>query len=160
YASLPLVGKHLEPLGAITAMGAWGYRHAPDFVSGAIRNRTPGAAEQRRLDRAMTNEVAAAALREFVSAERCNVAWPAPERIAPVLRGAWQRRRFLFRSTVRYGDSPGQVLDVWRRRDLQGPAPVLVFVPGGAWVVGTRVLQGYTLLSHLAEQGWVCLSID
>jgi acetyl esterase/lipase len=33
-------------------------------------------------------------------------------------------------------------------------------VPGGAWVVGSRILQGYTLLSHLAEQGWVCLSID
>jgi acetyl esterase/lipase len=160
YATLPLVGRHLEPLGAITAMGAWGYRHAPDFVSSAIRNRAPGAAEQRRLDRAMTNEAAAAAVREFVAPERCNVEWPAPERVAPVLRGSWQRRRFLFRGAVRYGDSPGQVLDVWRRRDLRGPAPVLVFVPGGAWVVGTRVLQGYTLLSHLAEQGWVCLSID
>jgi acetyl esterase/lipase len=160
YATLPVVGRHLEPLGAITAMGAWGYRHAPDFVSSAIRNLAPRAAEQRRAERAMTNEVAAAALREFVSPERCNVEWPAPDRIAPVLRGAGQRRRYLFRSTVRYGDSPGQVLDVWRRRDLNGPAPVLVFVPGGAWVVGTRALQGYTLLSHLAEQGWVCVSID
>jgi acetyl esterase/lipase len=160
YATLPLVGRHLEPLGAITAMGAWGYRHAPDFVSSAIRNRVPAAAEQRRLDREMTNEVAAAALREFVAPERCKVDWPAPDRFAPVLRGAAQRRRYLHRSTVRYGDSPGQVLDVWRRRDLTGPAPVLVFVPGGAWVVGTRLLQGYSLMSHLAEQGWVCLSID
>ncbi len=40
------------------------------------------------------------------------------------------------------------------------PAPVLLFVPGGAWVHGSRILQGYALLSHLAEQGWVCLSID
>jgi acetyl esterase/lipase len=160
YATLPLVGRQLEPLGAITAMGAWGYRHAPDFVSTAVRNRVPAAAEQRRLDRAMTNEVAAAALREVVAPERCKVDWPAPDRIAPVLRGAAQRRRYLHRSTVRYGDSPGQVLDVWRRPDLQGPAPVLVFVPGGAWVVGTRMLQGYSLMSHLAEQGWVCLSID
>ncbi|MEO8815779.1 MAG: alpha/beta hydrolase, partial [Mycobacterium sp.] len=54
-----------------------------------------------------------------------------------------------------------QVLDVWRRKDLSGePAPVLIFVPGGAWVHGSRTLQGYALLSHLAEQGWVCLSID
>ncbi|ORB09751.1 esterase, partial [Mycolicibacterium moriokaense] len=39
-------------------------------------------------------------------------------------------------------------------------APVLVFVPGGAWVHGSRLLQGYALMSHLAELGWVCLSID
>ncbi len=32
-ASLPVIGKRLEPLGAATAMGVWGYRHAPDFVS-------------------------------------------------------------------------------------------------------------------------------
>jgi len=159
YATLPLIGRHLEPLGAITAMGAWGYRHAPDFVSTAIRNRAPEAAEQRRLDRAMTNEVAATALREFVSPDRCNVDWPEPDHLAPVLRGAGQRRRYLHRSTVRYGDAPAQVLDVWRRRDLDGPAPVLVFVPGGAWVAGSRMLQGYALMSHLAEQGWVCLSV-
>ena len=160
YATLPLVGRHLEPLGAITAMGAWGYRHAPDFVSTVIRNRAPGTAGQRRRDREMTHRVSAAALREFVAPERCNVEWPAPDRMAPVLRNALQRRRYLYRGSVRYGDSPCQVLDVWRRQDLQGPAPVLVFVPGGAWVLGSRTLQGYALLSHLAERGWVCLSID
>jgi acetyl esterase/lipase len=37
---------------------------------------------------------------------------------------------------------------------------VLIFVPGGAWVHGSRLLQGYALMSHLAEMGWVCLSID
>ena len=55
---------------------------------------------------------------------------------------------------------PAQVLDVWRRKDLPGPAPVLIFVPGGAWVHGSRMLQGYALMTHLAEQGWVCLSVD
>ena len=40
------------------------------------------------------------------------------------------------------------------------PAPVLLFIPGGAWVHGSRLLQGYALMSHLAEMGWVCLSID
>ena len=53
------------------------------------------------------------------------------------------------------------LLDVWRRKDLPSePAPVLLFVPGGAWVHGSRLLQGYALMSHLAEMGWVCLSID
>ena len=78
YASLPLVGKHLEPLGGFTAMGVWGYRHAPHLVSAAVRSRAPGAASQRRQEREMTNEVAAAALGEFVSPERIDVTWPPP----------------------------------------------------------------------------------
>ena len=45
-------------------------------------------------------------------------------------------------------------------RPAPGPAPVLLFVPGGAWVQGTRVLQGHTLLSHLVAQGWVCVTMD
>lgn len=36
----------------------------------------------------------------------------------------------------------------------------LIFVPGGAWVHGSRAIQGYAVLSRLAAQGWVCLSID
>lgn len=52
-------------------------------------------------------------------------------------------------------------MDVWRRDDLADhSAPVLLFVPGVAWVHGSRFLQGYALMSHLAEKGWVCLSID
>jgi len=72
-------------------------------------------------------------------------------------------------TSVRYGNLPSQLLDVWRRKDSPAsgrcpqpgePAPVLIFVPGGAWVHGSRLLQGYALMSHLAEMGWVCLSID
>ena len=29
----------------------------------------------------------------------------------------------------------------------------MIFVPGGAWVHGSRILQGYALMSHLAEHG-------
>jgi acetyl esterase/lipase len=161
-AGLPLVGKHFEPLGALTAMGVWGYRHAPDFMSGVARNVLDrSAAEARSRDRARTNEVCAAALRGIVSAERLSVDWPAPDRFSPLLRAAQQRRQYLYRTSVRYGDAPEQLLDVWRRRELgAGPAPVLIFVPGGAWVHGTRALQGYALMAHLAAQGWVCLSID
>ncbi|MCW2655054.1 MAG: esterase [Mycobacterium sp.] len=162
YASLPLVGKHFEPIGGIAAISVWGYRNAPDFISSVIRNMTASrATDVRKQERDQTNSVAAAALRGAVSAERLDVVWPAPDRVAPLLRGPAQRRRYLHRSAVRYGSAPGQVLDVWRRKDLPpGPAPVLVFVPGGAWVHGSRMLQGYALLAQLAEQGWVCLSID
>ena len=160
-ASLPVIGRHLEPLGGLTAMGVWGTRHAPEFLSAFARGAlTPGAAETRRRQREQTNELAAAALRGVVAPDLLNVQWPAPERMAPTLRGLADRRRYLHRAAVRYGDVPGQVLDVWRHPEQSGSAPVLLFVPGGAWVHGSRILQGYALMSHLVEQGWVCLSID
>ena len=77
------------------------------------------------------------------------------------MRARAQRRRCLYRSSIRYGDHSAQLLDVWRLPELPSePAPVLLFVPGGAWVQGTRVLQGHTLLSRLVKQGWVCLTMD
>jgi acetyl esterase/lipase len=104
--------------------------------------------------------VSEAALRGVVPAEDLDIEWPAPERTPP-LWNALKHRRHLYRSSVRYGDDPEQLLDVWRRKDLPaGSAPVMIFVPGGAWVHGSRIMQGYALMSHLAEQGWVCLSID
>lgn len=162
YAALPVVGKHLEPLGALTAGAVWGYRQAPDILLTAMRSMTTrGAAELRRADRERTHEVSAAALRGIVSADKLTIDWPAPDRFAPVTRAAQQRRQYLYRTSVPYGDAPQQLLDVWRRQDLPpGPAPVLIFVPGGAWVHGGRQLQGYALMSHLAAQGWVCLSIE
>lgn len=85
---------------------------------------------------------------------------PAPDRLPPVWRVA-QHRRHVYRASVRYGEAPSQLLDVWRSKDLPTePAPVLVFIPGGAWVFGGRVLQGHALMAHLAAQGWVCLSVE
>ncbi len=81
-------------------------------------------------------------------------------RVPPYLLARAQRRKYLHRSSIRYGDHPAQLLDVWRRPDVPPGAPVLLFVPGGAWVQGTRILQGHTLLSHLVKQGWVCLTMD
>ncbi|MEO8814325.1 MAG: alpha/beta hydrolase, partial [Mycobacterium sp.] len=160
-ASLPVVGKRLEPLGGVAAMGVWGSRHLPQFFSATAKSwLTPGIGAVRRRERDQTSAVADAALRGVVSSADLDIKWPEPEQLPPVWK-ALQHRRHMYRSSVRYGSDPAQVLDVWRRKDLSGePAPVLIFVPGGAWVHGSRTLQGYALLSHLAEQGWVCLSID
>lgn len=160
-AQLPVIGRHLEPLGGATAMSVWGTRHLPDFIGAAARSwLTPGAGEVRKSQRESTNAVSEAALRGVVAPEDLQIAWPAPERTPPVWK-ALEHRRHLHRASVRYGDHPAQRLDVWRREDLPAePAPVLLFVPGGAWVHGSRILQGYALMSHLAEMGWVCLSID
>jgi acetyl esterase/lipase len=160
-ASLPVIGKHLEPLGAATAMGVWGYRHMPDFVGASARSWfNPGSAELRRQDRDATNAVAQAALRGIVAVKDLAIEWPAPESAPPLCKFR-QHRRSVYRTSVRYGNLPSQLLDVWRAKELPVErAPVLIFVPGGAWVHGSRVLQGYALMSHLAEMGWVCLSID
>lgn len=84
-----------------------------------------------------------------------------PHRFPPLLRARAQRQRYLHRRAVRYGDVPGQVLDVWRRTDLpESPAPVMLYVPGGAWVLGSRMLQGYSLLAHMARHGWLCLAMN
>ncbi|BBY03805.1 alpha/beta hydrolase fold domain-containing protein [Mycobacterium seoulense] len=161
-ASLPVVGKHLEPLGGLTAMGIWGARHAPDFFSGLTKPRRPsdGGDDVGLPDGLSAREVSIAALRGIVSAADLELEWPAALRTPPIW-DAMRQRRYLHRRAVHYGDHPAQVLDVWRRKDLPAhPAPVLIFVPGGAWVHGKAMGQGSALMSRLAEQGWVCLAID
>ena len=74
------------------------------------------------------------------------------------------RRRYVEKAgTVQYGPhGRANRADIWRRADLprDGKAPVLLQVPGGAWAIGMRRPQSYAMLSHMAERGWVCLSID
>lgn len=160
-ASLPVIGKSLKPLGALTAAAIWGSRHAPEFLGATARSLlSPADAELKRRERESTRAVSEAALRDVVSAKDLEVEWPRPERIPPFCKMR-EHRRSVHRTSVRYGPRPTQLLDVWRRDELPvQPAPVLLFVPGGAWVHGSRSMQGYPLMAHLAEQGWVCLSID
>lgn len=160
-ASLPVVGKHLEPVGSLAAMGIWGSRHAPDLIAAGLKScLRPGAGGVRREQREQTHHVSRAGLRGVVPDADLAIDWPAPERTAPFFK-ALQHRRHVHRTSVRYGDHPSQLLDVWRRDDLPAhSAPVLIFVPGGAWVHGSRILQGYALMSHLAASGWVCLSVN
>lgn len=162
YASIPVIGRRLEPFGALAAIGALGYRQAPEMISASWRKRLARETlELRKLDRRRTHAQAEEALRGIVPDADLNINWPRAERTAPMWKAAEHRRRHLYRNAVRYGDAPTQVLDVWRRRDLPGgPAPVLVFVPGGAWIHGSRILQGYGLMSHLADLGWICLSVE
>jgi len=52
-------------------------------------------------------------------------------------------------------------LDVFRRRtDPPAQGPVLVYIHGGAWVVGDKREQGLPLLYELARRGWVAVSIN
>lgn len=80
-----------------------------------------------------------------------------------VFATGWSRRRYVEKkSTVRYGPhGRANLADIWRRSDLprDGLAPVLLQVPGGAWAIGMRRPQAYPLLSHLADRGWICVSM-
>lgn len=72
------------------------------------------------------------------------------------------RRRYVEKADiVHYAPPRADFADIWRRRDLprDGKAPVLLQVPGGAWSIGMRRPQAYPLMSHMAERGWVCVSI-
>ncbi len=78
----------------------------------------------------------------------------------PVAR--W-KTRYVQSRNLSYGDAGRRNnLDIWRRADLplDGKAPVLLQVHGGAWIVGNKEQQALPLLAHMAENGWVCVSIN
>ncbi len=80
-----------------------------------------------------------------------------------VLRMLRIRREYAHDADISYGPhGRNNLLDIWRRPDLRNnaSAPVLLQVPGGAWIVGNKEGQAYPLMSHLAEQGWVCVSMS
>ncbi len=73
------------------------------------------------------------------------------------------RRSLCAESDIAYGEvGKRNRLDVWKRADVSvdGRAPVLIQVHGGAWMIGNKEQQGIPLLSHLTERGWVCVSIN
>ncbi|HLM97022.1 MAG TPA: alpha/beta hydrolase [Acidimicrobiales bacterium] len=52
-------------------------------------------------------------------------------------------------------------LDIIRRRvDPPTGAPVLIYIHGGAWVIGDKREQGLPLLHELARRGWVAVTIN
>ena len=49
---------------------------------------------------------------------------------------------------------------VVRRADPPTNAPVLVYIHGGAWVIGDKREQGVPMLHELVQRGWVCVAIN
>lgn len=60
------------------------------------------------------------------------------------------------------GDSRGREhrLDVYRPRSRPADGPTLVYFHGGGYVSGRKELEARAMLSHLASQGWVCVSAN
>ena len=49
---------------------------------------------------------------------------------------------------------------VVRRHDPPTAGPVLVYVHGGAWIIGDKREQGIPMMHELAERGWVCVAVN
>jgi acetyl esterase/lipase len=47
-----------------------------------------------------------------------------------------------------------------RRSPVPVGAPVIVYIHGGAWVMGDKRQQGIPMLHELARRGWVCVAIN
>ena len=74
-----------------------------------------------------------------------------------------RRKRYVQEPSLSYGDAGRRnQLDLWKRPDLplDAKAPVLVQVHGGGWVIGNKDQQAMPLMAHLADRGWVCVSIN
>jgi acetyl esterase/lipase len=81
-----------------------------------------------------------------------------------LLQAAGHRRRYAAQtSDIAYGpDARDNLLDIWRHPASKAGdrAPVVVQIPGGAWVVNGKRPQAYPLMGRLVEHGWICVSID
>ena len=52
-------------------------------------------------------------------------------------------------------------LDILSRRSVPPErAPVLVYIHGGAWVMGDKRQQGIPMMHELVQRGWVCVAIN
>jgi acetyl esterase/lipase len=112
--------------------------------------------------------VTAAALDEVRSP-----AFPVPTEPTAPTWGRWWRvtRAVPFRSRAvevtrdiaYWGDGSGRHrLDVYRSR-LAPPgdgAPVMVYIHGGAWMIGDKREQGKPMMFELVARGWVCVAIN
>ncbi len=139
--------------------------HALKRVSHPSLGRVGTTWAAQRADQALT-----AALEESLGAEyRDRVRHPAWQQSECTRRGGLfnrpgpHRRYAAQTSDISYG--PGgtaHLLDIWRGPDVApgSRAPVLIQVPGGAWTVGDKRVQAYTLMGRMAELGWICVSIN
>ncbi len=114
-----------------------------------------------------TADVTAAALAEVRGRD-----FPVPEQPSAPTWGRWWRvtraiplksRAVHVTSNVDYwGDGTKRHrLDIYRSR-LAPPegAPVMVYVHGGAWVIGDKREQGKPMMYELVARGWVCVAIN
>lgn len=164
---LQVLGVHLAMIGAMWRRLSPRIRLFSSLVSGIS---TLGLLGLHRIGRS-ANTPLTAALDEGLGSERRTESgdlWKRPAgagtaKTPGVIRMFRIYRDYAHDTDISYGPYGSRNhLDIWRRRDLDpgGRAPVLLQVPGGAWMLGGKRHQAYPLMSHLAELGWVCVAIN
>ena len=58
------------------------------------------------------------------------------------------------------GSGPSHTLDLYRPAAGVEGAPVMLYIHGGAWVIGDKREQGKPMMFELVSRGWVCVSIN
>jgi acetyl esterase/lipase len=51
-------------------------------------------------------------------------------------------------------------LDIYRAAAATAGAPVMVYIHGGAWMIGEKREQGKPMMYELVARGWVCVAIN
>ncbi|MEV0577955.1 alpha/beta hydrolase [Streptomyces sp. NPDC050392] len=78
-----------------------------------------------------------------------------------LLPGFMRRRDVQRIRNISYGDAGRRnLLDIYRHRDAPRNAPVLIYFHGGHYTSGGKSREARPLLSHLAAQGWLCISAN
>ena len=84
-----------------------------------------------------------------------------------IISGEWLKPFKFSRLGVRvhqniaYGDAGKRhLLDIFTPISSGEKRPVLLQIHGGAWILGHKAEQGQPLLHHMAEKGWVGVSIN
>ncbi|GEL18097.1 alpha/beta hydrolase [Pseudonocardia asaccharolytica] len=136
----------------LAALTRGGWRR-PAGLGAALVNAAAvaGLADLRR-DADRTAEVLAAALGSWA-----DVPAATPGRVPGRRRARARYRRAL---DVAYGPDPAHRLDIWARPGVTAGAPVLMQVHGGAWSGGDKGNEAEPLMAYLAEQGWVCVTVN
>ena len=94
--------------------------------------------------------------RDFVERHDPSVPWR-----SVLLPFRWGHREVKRVANVQYGPyGRRNMLDVYHRRDKPSGAPVLFQIHGGGWVIGHKRQQAIPLMLHLAQKGWVCVSVN
>ncbi len=99
-------------------------------------------------------------------------AFPVPDQPTAPTWGSWWRvtRAIPFKSravqatcNIDYWGDGGKRhrLDVYQSRLAPpGKAPVMVYIHGGAWMIGEKREQGKPMMYELVARGWVCVAIN
>jgi acetyl esterase/lipase len=73
----------------------------------------------------------------------------------------WSRQADVVKQIDYWGDGDRlHRLDVVRPRAGVVGAPVLVYIHGGAWVIGDKREQGKPMMNELVQRGWVCVTVN